>query len=274
MPLIFSIWSSLCFSFCCSPKYFVSKCVSWRHSHCVGPALVLPQHPSKFAREPRVLAHVSCWPVQWLRSNCVPCCSTLIRHCSATPPSALTTTPSTSLRMKRLPSTGVVSRGIHWRQRQSVHRSSRCSPRLAGGTPARLVARGASIVGYVSGVRGLSVLPSRLPGCILRRRTRCQVCLMRSVPVLLTPCDSLSCPSNSSSSWSSGAFGFADWTRLWTRRVKAKLCHCKVCMSRVCPPRQSSVTENHTAVQHSCFAVVTRTPSGPSHQLEIPVQFL
>ena len=49
------------------------------------------------------------------------------------------------------------------------------------------------------------MLPSRLRGWILCKRTLCQVCPSRGMPVLLTSCDRLS---SSCSSWSNGAFGF------------------------------------------------------------------
>ena len=76
----------------------------------------------RFACEPRVPAHLSCWPVQWPRSHTVPCCRILVEHCSAIPPSMLTTASPTCVAQfaSCLQMLIVVSWGIQRRRRQSV----------------------------------------------------------------------------------------------------------------------------------------------------------
>ena len=86
VPRIFSILGFLfCFSLL-QPRVLRFHVFDGSNQfRCGEPALVLLQRR----------AHVSCWPVLWLPLHSEPCCSTLIRRCSLTPPSASTTTSST-----------------------------------------------------------------------------------------------------------------------------------------------------------------------------------
>ena len=96
---------------------------------------MLLQRLSRFAREPRVPALVSCWPTRWPHSHSVPSCGTLIPRWSVSPLSVTTTKLSSCVdqRAGTLQMSSVLFSCNLLRQNQRVHRSSRCSLRSAAG---------------------------------------------------------------------------------------------------------------------------------------------
>ena len=119
--------SSLFFSFCSGQKYFVSM-------YLMAPLPLRRASPrAPAARELRVLAHGSCWPSQWLRLHSEPCCSIMVRRCSAPPLFVSTSTsPTCVVRCAScLRMLGVASWGTQRLLRRSV-RPSRCSLLVVG----------------------------------------------------------------------------------------------------------------------------------------------
>ena len=183
----------MCFLF---QKYFSSMCLMAPHPlRRAGPCAAAASFPGSHVS----LMAVSCWPVQWPHSHNVSCCSFLVGHCSATAPSVSMTTSPTCVAQACLQMLIVVLCGILRRQRQSVHPSSRCSPRLAVGTP--------------------TLRSKYRPRRFKRARsarvafppTQCPVCPTRGVPTLLTRCDEL--PAHQAPALR-GPVGRSAWRRL------------------------------------------------------------
>ena len=142
-PRIFSILSSWFFSFCCSHKYFVSMCL-------IVPLPLRRANPRAAAASVQTVLCVQVlvpyWPIQWLHWHSVPCCSILTLHCSVTPLSPKYVVQHTNI----VQMSKVSSSGNQQHQHQRVHRSPRCSLRVATGIPTRHVEYGEDIVRYVS----------------------------------------------------------------------------------------------------------------------------
>ena len=203
----------------------------------------------------RVPARASCCAVERLRSHSTPCCGLLNLLLTDTSYFCVDDHVANAFRpTRKLPPN--VDRRVLGHPATSA---SECSPiatvlsLFCGGgkshTARDMWSRFRPI--RLMRVRSLPVLPSRLRGGILRserdvksvRREVCQRWWRAVIGVLPIRLKFFLVH------WCVGLGGTS--TRLWTRRLKSKLCHCQLCISWVCLPRQSGVAVHHTVVEDS-----------------------
>ena len=215
---------------------------------------MLLQRLSRFARDHRVRAHGSSGQANGFACTANRFAEFFFRRCSAPSSSASTTTlPLCVIRCARLHQMLNLASWVHPAgsalERLSI--STMLSPSCSGNLH---TARGAWCK---CRPRHSKRLRSARVECV---RTRFLVWLTRDLPVLLARCGMFLCPSSCSSSWSSAG------------APEAGLCHCLFCVAWVCIQRQSSVAVPHTVVQQTNFVVISKSRSGPVHQLKIIVQ--
>ena len=198
----------------------------------------LPQRLSRFVRELRSPALVSCWPTQWPRSHITSCCGTRTQHCchGALPRRA------SILQMSSV-SCSCIRLHLHLR----VHHLLRCSLRPATGTSRTTL----DACSRYRPIRCRRVRSARVAFPTAQTHSlHASAMSGRSATRYTSLADALwwaCCRSGSSSLWSSGYVRLGStWARLWTRRLKSKLCHCQVCVFWFSFPRPQSRCTSHS----------------------------